>query len=93
MEPLRPAGLANTASAIQRGQARFDKRAERVTEEAQALGTDPLAAEVAAENTDAKLPADLAGLKADAIANSILYKVFQRQQEQRAQANDLLRPS
>lgn len=85
--PAISTGLAGTAAAIQRGQKSFDDRAQQVTADSLAMadpGPD--------QGSSGDLAGDVVGLQADAISNSILYKVFQRQAEQQREAADLLRP-
>ena len=82
--PILPAGLPATGRAIQSAQQRFDDDAAKVTAD-----TLSGAGDGAAPTT---LPSDLVAMQADSIANSILYGVFKRQDQQQQELADLVKP-
>jgi hypothetical protein len=85
LPPISAPGLSGTAAAIQRGQARFDERAQEVVAAAEAQ-----AAEQPTASDD--LTRSLVGMQADAISNQMLYAVFLRQQDQQRELLDSVTP-
>ncbi len=83
--PVQPAGLPATGKAIQSAQRRFDDDAAQVTADTLS-GTGDGAAPTT-------LTSDLVAMQADSIANSILYGVFKRQDQQQQELADLLKPT
>jgi hypothetical protein len=79
-------GLAAVTSAIRIGQDRFDQAAARVTEDALA------AADPASSAEAGQLPADLAAMQQDAVANQVLFNVYRRQQEHQLALLDVMKP-
>ena len=87
-------GLAATAAAITRNQARFDAQAQNVVAATEDLaGADPTPGAAA---VDAPAASDLAGsavaLQADAFVNRVLFATYRKQQEQQASLVDLVKP-
>lgn len=93
-------GLAATATAITRGQERFDAQAQSLVAATEDLaGADPTgggSGGTAAAPVDAPAASDLAGsmvgLQADAFVNRVLFAVYRRQQQQQSEIADLVQP-
>jgi len=83
--PPVASGLTGTSQAIQRNLARFEADAQQATAEAEALASDQ-------PSDGTGLTQALVGMRTDAITNSILFGVFQRQAEQERALTDLVKP-
>lgn len=81
-------GLATSAAAILRGQARFDSKAQDVVRAAEAASSSS----DSASPDSPELVTSMVGMRQESLINSMLYATYKKQVEQQQDLIDIAKP-